>query len=201
MIELVVRARNAPVDADRFLAAIGAGEGVEYLADILRHSLFVSQGHRDDVVLSLILEKSADFSRLLRIEGAQLGSLADLHEAAILALLAEALRYGQGLDKNTTTTAPSGIEVSAVSFEQYVKGLALLPQPVYALDPDGADIRELPALEDVVFVMTDHTPMPKNTHKSMARQGVSKVSLGPRMLHTAQCVSILLNERDRRSPI
>ena len=64
MIEFIVRARSAPVEADRFLASIGTGVGVEYLADIVRHAMFISQGHRSDACLSLVLEKSADFSRV-----------------------------------------------------------------------------------------------------------------------------------------
>ncbi|MGV0033836.1 MAG: hypothetical protein ACNYPE_02355 [Candidatus Azotimanducaceae bacterium WSBS_2022_MAG_OTU7] len=65
MIEFIVRARAAPVAADRFLEAIGTGAGVEYLADIVRHAIFVSQGHREDTKITLVLEKSQFFSRVV----------------------------------------------------------------------------------------------------------------------------------------
>ena len=48
--------------------------------------------------------------------------------------------------------------------------------PVYLLSKSGADIRELDIDQSCVFVMTDHTPMPKKTFSSMARQGVVKVA-------------------------
>ena len=53
-----------------FRAAKGAG--LEYLADIVRHGLFVSQGHRDDVSVALVLEKSRDYSRVVELQGAPL---------------------------------------------------------------------------------------------------------------------------------
>ena len=84
-----------------------------------------------------------------------------------------------------------------MSFEHLVKSRAE-EQLVYVLDTSGQDIRSEQLPEDVVFVMTDHTPMPKNTYKSMARQGVRKLSLGPIMLHAAQCVTIIHNELDRQ---
>lgn len=196
MIEFIIRARATPTNADSFLGLIGQGRGVEYLADIVRHALFVSQGHRDDVLVSLVPEKSADYSRVVTFSGGQLGSLADMHERALLEAIAGALRAGAALGKHETVMDARGVSVTAKSFEQLVRERTQQTQ-VYLLDPEGEDIRALKPAEPVVFVMTDHTPMPKNTRKSMRRQGVKEVSLGPRMLHTAQCVSILLNELDR----
>lgn len=199
MNEFIVRARSTPVDADRFLAQIGQGDGIEYLADIVRHCLFVSQGHRDDVILNLVLEKSQDYSRIVSISGETLGSLADIHEKSLLEAIADALRASDRLGKHESTTDARGIRVTAKSFEQMVREKAE-ETTVFLLDPEGADVRSNDVsdqLESAVFVMTDHTPMPKNTFKSMQRQGVQKLSLGPRMLHTAQCLSILLNELDR----
>ena len=197
MIEFIVRARSAPVEADRFLASIGTGVGVEYLADIVRHAMFISQGHRSDACLSLVLEKSADFSRVLRISGSDLGSLPDLHEMSLLRAIADALRSASTLGKDESITDSRGIEVTAVSFEHLVKARTESHQ-VLLMDADGADLREAELAQDVVFVLTEHTPMPKNTFKSMARQGVQKISVGPVMLHTAQCISLVLNEIDRR---
>lgn len=199
MNEFIVRARAAAVDADSFLAQIGQGLGVEYLSDILRHALFVSQGHREDVTVSLVLEKSQDFSRVVSVSGDCLGSLDNIHEMAMLEAIAGALREAAKLSKHETCTDNRGISVTAKSFEQRVRESAEAGT-VFLLDPDGEDIRSKEVsgeLSEAVFVMTDHIPMPKNTFKSMQRQGVRKVSLGPRMLHTAQCVSILLNELDR----
>ena len=197
MIEFIVRARSAPVAADRFLEAIGTGVGVEYLADIVRHAIFVSQGHRKDTKATLVLEKSQFYSRVVELDGSILGSLPDLHERALLQVISDALRAAASLEKNESVCDGRGIKVTAMSFEQLVKSRAE-EQVVYVLDTSGQDIRSEQFPEDVVFVMTDHTPMPKNTYKSMARQGVRKLSLGPLMLHAAQCVTIIHNELDRQ---
>jgi tRNA (pseudouridine54-N1)-methyltransferase len=197
LIEFIVRARSAPVAADRFLDAIGTGVGVEYLADIVRHAIFVSQGHREDTKVTLVLEKSQFYSRVVELDGAILGSLPDLHERAFLQVISDALRVAASLEKNESVCDERGIRVTATSFEQLVKSRAE-EQVVYVLESSGQDIRSEQFPEDVVFVMTDHTPMPKNSYKSMARQGVRKLSLGPLMLHAAQCVTIIHNELDRQ---
>ena len=197
MTLFVVRARAAPVDPDAFRAAIGRGVGVEYLAEIIRHALFISQGHRSEVTLQLVLEKSADYSRVLTIKGSALGAVSDLHEEALLALIVDALTAARGLGREERVTDARGVEIQAISFESLVKSLAGT-HPVHVLTPDGEDIRGLTITGDPVFVMTDHTPMPKNTYKSMARQGVKPVSVGPKMLHAAQCITLINNELDRR---
>lgn len=196
-MEFVVRARAAPVDPERFRSAIGQGLGVEYLAGIIRQALFVAQDHRDNVTLNLVLEKSQDFSRCLRIAGDTLGSVDNLHENALLNVIIEALAAGAGLAKDASATDSRGIEIMAISFETLVKRFAI-ERPTFVLAPGGEDIREAEVTSDAVFVMTDHTPMPKNTYKSMARQGVLPLSLGPKMLHADQCITIIHNELDRR---
>jgi tRNA pseudouridine-54 N-methylase len=146
-----------------------------------------------------VLEKSQFFSRVVELDGSILGSLPDLHEKALLQVISDALRVAGSLEKNQTVLDDRGIRITAMSFEQLVKSRAE-EQVVYVLDTGGEDIRSEQIPEDAVFVMTDHTPMPKNTYKSMARQGVRKLSLGPLMLHAAQCVTIIHNELDRSPP-
>lgn len=196
MVEFIVRARGTPADPDRFRASIGAGQGVEYLADIIRSSLFISQGHRDDTILHLVLEKSADYSRVVTLDGARLGSVEGLHERDLLGLVAMALDAGRTLGKEQAATTPVGLEVKAQSFERLVKSKAA-SLPVYLLDRKGQDVRDIHLGRSVAFVMTDHTPMPKKSFNSMSRQGVEKLSVGPVMLHAAQCISVLHNELDR----
>ena len=170
---------------------------MEYLADIVRHGIFVSQGHREATKVTLVLEKSQFYSRVVQLDGSILGSLPDLHERALLEVISDALIAASSLEKNESVYDGRGIQVTAMSFEQLVK-LRAEAQRVYVLDTSGQDIRNEQFPEDVVFVMTDHTPMPKNTYKSMARQGVRKLSLGTVVLHAAQCVTIIHNELDRQ---
>lgn len=197
MVEFIVRARAAPVDPDTFRSAIGRGQGVEYLADITKAALLVSKGHREDVVLHLVLEKSRDFSRIISIAGDHLGSLPDLQESSLLDLVVSSLQAGRALGKDDSVTTEKGVFVSASSFEKLVKEKSAVAN-VFLMDAEGEDIRTTDLQSDSVFVLTDHTPMPRNTFRSMARQGVKPVSLGPVTLHASQCISIVLNEIDRR---
>ena len=196
MREFVVRAGRAPVDFDRFLAGVGTGAHVEYIAHIIVNSLFISKNHRQDTSLTLVLEDSADFSRALTMHGNSLGSLAGLTEKALLYTCASALRVAGTLDKEASVTCENGIVVKAISFEHLVKEKAATHK-IYMLDRKGDDIREIEMSDDPVFLLTDHIPMPKKTFNSLARQGAIKMSLGPTMLHASQCISVIHNELDR----
>ena len=196
MREFIVRARKAPVDADKFLAAVGSGAHVEYLAQMIVNALFIAKGHRRDTTLTLVLEDSADYSRALIMQGSSLGSLSGMNESALLNTCATALRAGRTLGKETSLVCDDGIVVTAISFEHLVKEKAL-HQEVYMLDVKGVDIRDTSFSDNAVFLLTDHIPMPKKTFNSLARQGVMKLSVGPVMLHASQCISVIHNELDR----
>jgi tRNA (pseudouridine54-N1)-methyltransferase len=99
--------------------------------------------------------------------------------------------------KETSVVASNGVIVETISFEHLVKREAS-QRAVYVLDKKGEDLRHIDLPLDGTFVLTDHIPMPKKTFKSMLRQGVKKISLGPRMLHASQCITLINNEYDRR---
>lgn len=197
MPEFVIRAHGASTDPQRFLASVGEGAHVEYLAQIIISTLMISKGHRDDTILHLVLEESADYSRCITLDGAHLGHLGGTTEAALLALIAAALGRAQGLAKEAQCVTPEGVRVQAISFERLVKHLQASHQ-VYLLDRRGEDIRSVQMAVDAVFVMTDHIPLPRKIGKSLIRQGAKAVSLGPVMLQASQCVNIVQNELDRR---
>ena len=192
MPEFIIRAQKAPVQPSRFLA----DQDVAYLAQMVVTSLFVSQGHRKDAALTLVLEKSPDFSRALTLDGSSLGSLANLHEVAVLTALAESLAAAAGLGKEASIIDSQGVRVQAISFERLLK-TRLDSRPCYLLDPAGQDIRATTLDPASVFVMTDQVPMPNKIRKSLVRQGCRPLSLGPLMLHTAQCITLIHNELDR----
>ena len=71
---------------------------------------------------------------------------------------------------------------------------------IYLLDKKGKDIRsiEFEEEEKSVFVLSDHLPMPKNSIKVLERRGLTKISLGRKMLFASQCVVLVHNELDRK---
>lgn len=195
--EFIIRARKAPVDAEKFLRSVGKGAHVEYLAQMMINALFISRGHRENTVLTLVMEDSPDFSRAVTIAGDTLGSLQGMNEDALLQTCAAVLRAGKELGKEQSTVCDNGISVTAISFERLVREKAQ-NRSVYLLDRKGSDIRDTVVAQDSVFLLTDHIPMPKKTFNSLARQGVLKLSLGPVMLHASQCITLIHNELDRR---
>jgi tRNA (pseudouridine54-N1)-methyltransferase len=159
--------------------------------------LFISKGHRRDTKLTLVLEDSSDFSRAVCLQGDSMGSLFDQTESGMLRVIAESLEAASGLSKEASVRLTNGIEVQAISFEHLVK-VRLESHPVYLLDKKGEDIRSAALADDAVFLLTDHIPMPRKTFKSLRRQGVCNLSLGPVMLHASQCVVVIQNEYDRQ---
>ncbi|MEX0942247.1 MAG: hypothetical protein WD002_06840 [Pseudomonadales bacterium] len=197
MSEYIVRAHGAPTDPAQLLAGVGSGAHVEYLAQIIVNTLFIAKGHRDDVTLTLVLEKSGDYSRALSIPGDAFGSLGGLNESSLLEVIADSLLEGRHLAKEATVTTSLGIRVAATSFEHIARD-RLAAGKVYLLDRKGQDVRALEVTGDAVFLLTDHIPMPRKLGKSLVRQGAIRVSLGPVMLHASQCVAVVQNELDRR---
>lgn len=200
MREFVVKARKAPVDADRFLGAVGSGPRVEFLARIMADALLISKGHRDDTRLTLVLEDSPDYSRSVIFDGSMLGELAGTDESGLLLTCASALRDATGMGRDESICCDNGIMVRTISFEHLVKE-KLGTGAVYVLDRKGKDIRDLAWQTDPVFVLTDHIPMPRKTRKSLTRLGMIEISLGPVMLHASQCISLIHNELDRHGVV
>lgn len=196
MREFLVRARRAPTDPGRFLKSVGREPHVEYLAQIVLNGLFVSQDHRDDTVIHLALEGSSDFPKLVTLNGSTLGSLAGLHETALLKTLARALSAGTDLGKEETCNVDQGISITAISFEHFLKKRTDLP--IYVLHRKGQDVRKVKLQADSMFIMTDHIPMPKKSFNTLNRLGVERICLGPTLLHASQCVTLLHNELDRQ---
>jgi len=194
--EYIIRARKAPTDPKKFLGAIGAGSHVEYLAQIVVNTLFVSKGHRSDTTLTLVLEDAKDYSKAITLDGASLGSIPDMSESGILLTISNCLKSAIALEKEECISLDNGIEVQAISFEHLVK-VRLETRSVFLLDKKADDIRDCTLPDDAVFLLTDHIPMPRKTFKSLRRQGVQNVSLGPVMLHASQCVVLIQNEYDR----
>ncbi len=200
MREFVIKARKAPVDAGRFLKSVGTGAKVEYLAQILTDALLVSNSHRDETVLTLVLENSPDYSRSLVFDGRVLGEFAGTDQAGWLETCAAALRAAAGLGRDEAITCENGVVVRTVSFEHLVKE-KLAQGSVYLLDRGGDDIRDSCMPVHPVFLLTDQIPMPRKTGKFLLRLGVDRLSLGPVMLHASQCITLIHNELDRRAVV
>ena len=194
----VIRARAASTDPKTFLDGVGDDAHSEILAHVLMNAIFTAQSHRDDVAVYLVLESTNDFSRTIRFESSLLTNIGGFHEAALIRLIADALKYSVGMKKEEHRQVAAGLCVETTSFEKIVQRLAE-EYTLYLLDKKGGDIRDEPLTGNVCFILTDHIPMPKKSWNSLKRLGTNKISLGPKMLFASQCVVLIQNELDRRN--
>jgi tRNA (pseudouridine54-N1)-methyltransferase len=195
----VLRARSAPTRSQDLLDAVGADSHTEILAHALMNAIFVAQSHRADVVVHLVLENSADYSRTISCSSNEMSGIGGFHEQALLAKVANALDVSIGMGKEESRPVEAGIGVRTVSFEKLLQELAQ-DYPLYVMDRKGAPLRGKTLAGSACFVLTDHLPMPKNSLKGLERLGAAKLSLGPKMLFASQCILLIHNELDHATP-
>ena len=197
MRTFVLRARAAPTDSQRLLAAVGQDAHPEILAHTLMNAIFVAQSHRPDVVVYLVLESTQDFSRTIRFEANAMHALGGFDERSLLGKVAQALDASRGMGKDETRPVESGVSVRTVSFERLVQELAADHQ-LFVMDRKGTPIGEQDFSGHPCFLLTDHIPMPKNTFHTLERLGAKKITLGRTMLFASQCVVLIHHALDQR---
>ena len=197
MRTFVLRARAAPTDSKKLLAAVGQDAHPEILAHTLMNAIFVAQSHRADVVVYLVLESTDDFSRTLRFEANAMHDIGGFNESALLGKVAKALDASRRMGKDETRPVESGVTVRTIAFEKLVVELAADHQ-LFVMDPKGTSIREQVFQGKPCFLLTDHIPMPKNTFHTLDRLGTKKIALGKKMLFASQCIVLINHELDQR---
>ena len=197
MRTFVLRARAAPTDSQKLLAGVGQEAHTEILAHTLMNAIFVAQSHRADVVVYLVLESTADYSRTVRFEAAAMHAIGGFDERALLGKVAAALEASRGMGKEESRPVESGVTVRTISFEKLVQELAT-DHPLFVMDPKGTSIREQAFGDNPCFLLTDHIPMPKNTFHTLDRLGTKRISLGRKMLFASQCVVLIHHALDER---
>ena len=197
MRTFVLRARAAPTDSRKLLASVGTEAHAEILAHTLMNAVFVAQSHRAGVVVYLVLESTADYSRTIRFEPDAMHDIGGFDERALLGKIAQALDASAGMGKDETRPVQPGVTVRTTSFERLVQELAV-DHRLFVMDRKGTPIREQAFDGDPCFLLTDHIPMPKNTFHTLDRLGAGKLSLGSKMLFASQCVVLIHHELDWR---
>jgi tRNA (pseudouridine54-N1)-methyltransferase len=193
----VLRARSAPTDSQEFLDAVGKEAHTEILAHTLMNAIFVAQSHRPDVVVHLVLERTADYSRTVTFSSNDIRDIGGFHEQALLGKIARALDASRGMGKEESRPVESGIAVRTISFEKLVQELAA-DHPLFVMDKKGTPMRGKTIAGAPCFILTDHLPMPKNSLSTLERLRGEKVSLGSKMLFASQCVLLIHHELDHR---
>lgn len=197
MRTFVLRARAAPTESHKLLAAVGAEAHPEILAHALMNAIFVAKSHRADVRLYLVLESTQDFSRTIRFDANAMQDIGGFDERALLGKIAKALDASKRMAKDDVRPVESGVSVRTLSFERLLQELAEDHQ-LFVMDRQGTAIREQVFAKNPCFLLTDHIPMPTKTFHSLDRMGAIRISLGSTMLFASQCIVLIHHELDQR---
>ncbi len=196
MRTFVIRARKGTVDPEKIMSQVGSSEHVEIIAHTLVNAFYISNGMRMDVNVYVILDSAPDFPRTLKFSSHKGLSFPGFHERAILDVIASILARGKHITKDAQLTIEPGIDLFGFGFDVLMKKLQE-HHPLYLLDKKGDDIRSVSLKPEGVFVLSDHLSLPKNSIKTLEKRGLTKISLGRKMLFASQCVVLIHNELDR----
>lgn len=195
MRTFIIKSRQGSTRWDRIRSQVGERGHFEVVAHSVMNAFFYSNGFREDVEVSIVLDSSEDFPRTIKLSSSEGLSLAGFHEDAVITLVEKTLKDTQGLKKDETRQVAPGVQISGFGFEKLIQSL-LEAHTIYLLDPKGENIRTAKLEDNAVFVLSDHLTMPKNIVKSLKRRGIKTISLGKRMLFASQCVVLINYELD-----
>ena len=180
------------VTGDFSLNDLTGGSGrLDVLLRCVNSAFFLSHGIRDDTELFLVLKGEPDPPKTLRMVGSELRGL-NPDERSAAGLLKKAL--GMKLPKGLEKRASDGIYISRRDLGNLVEHIG--KENIYYLHEDGGDVRDLELPEGGIFVLGDDIGLEKEDGKFLL--GCKKISLGPEVLHSHHCITLLHNELDRR---
>lgn len=194
MKRFVVVGHKAATSGDFKLDDMAGGAGrLDILLRCINSALFLSHGIRRDTEILLVLQGEPDPPRTIRINGSEVRYL-NPDERSTGALLRNALL--KKLDSEEIRSSP-GIYISRRSFEQVLDDLAPVSRLIY-LKEDGTDVRQQQLDGDLTFVLSDHQDLTESEETKLVARSPLTVTLGPLSYHADHCITIMLNELDRR---
>jgi tRNA (pseudouridine54-N1)-methyltransferase len=194
MKRFVVVGHKAATSGDFKLEDMAGGAGrLDILLRCINSALFLSHGIRRDTEIFLVLQGEPDAPRTIRINGSEVRYL-NPDERSTGALVRNALL--KKLDHEELRSSP-GIYISRRSFEQVLDDLAPVSRIIY-LKEDGQDVRQQELDGDLTFVISDHQDLREEEEAKLLAHRPATITLGPISYHADHCITIMLNELDRR---
>lgn len=194
MRRFVVVGHKAATSGDFKLDDMAGGAGrLDILLRCINSALFLSHGIRRDTEIVLVLQGEPDPPRTIRINGSEVRYL-NPDERSTGALVRNALV--KKLDGEEMRSSP-GIYISRRSFKQVIDELAPVSRLIY-LKEDGQDVRQQEMDGDLTFIVSDHQDLREDEEAELLSHSPLTVTLGPHSYHADHCITIMLNELDRR---
>ena len=178
----------------------GSSGRIDVLCRSVNSAFLLSHGIRRDIQLHLILRGKGDPPKILTLDGGHLKHL-NPDERSTAALIKIALKEGLGLDSGDIRRSTPGITIRRGDLYDLIEEGGF--DPIIYLQEASRDIRGIESEieewldKDPLFVLGDHTGLNRADEKLLDDLGASRISVGPRVLHTDHCIILLLNEIDR----
>ena len=195
MITFVVKGSKARTAPDFLLKDLpGSGGRMDLLCRCLTSSLLLSHGIRTDVEVVLCLAGPPSPPRTITVRGDAVRHLSPDERSTAILLQKALAAYRAG----ETVESTPGITISDIPFAEVVARNA---KRLVVLDEGGADIRDVEHVPaDACFVLGDHLGFTDEEQALLADAPLT-VTVSPKVLHASQCISLVLNECDRRGII
>lgn len=180
MRRFVILGHGVPLDGDFSLNDLPGGAGrIDVLCRAIGSSLFVSHEIRRDVETILSLRNAVQ----IRIQGDTVKRL-NPDERSTAALLKRALA---ALNEEEVMSTP-GIFVSRRTLSETIDRLYQLEAAPIVLHETGSCAQAFAFPRDPAFILSDHEEFTDTDLESL--DDLPRISLGPRSLHTSQCITI-----------
>ena len=170
---------------------------LDALLHCLRAALLVSNGLRRDVLVYLVLRGGEQAPRVLRVDG-QSAKFLRPDERSLAVLVQKALASSQlSVVSCQFREVRPGLSVCQGDLEEVLADVGAVPR--YLLEEGGTEVREQAfAGDDAVFFIGDQLGFDPATLARLTELGCTRLSVGPISLHSADVVTLLSNELDRR---
>ncbi len=187
MRRFVILGHKVPVSGEFTLNDLpGSGGRLDVLCRAVGASLFVSHGIRRDVEAVLLIQDTVQ----IRIVGDRVRRL-NPDERSTAALLQQALRQAGSEE----VEASPGIFVSQRALSGALDRLDQVGAHPILLHEDGDPFDPAAMPADPAFILSDHVDFTDDELKTMDE--LPRASLGPKTLHTSQCITIVHYLLDR----
>ena len=196
MNRFVILGHQAVTTGDFSLDDLGGRAGwLDTLTRCVATAFQLSYGIRKESDVYLVLMGGKDAPKTVRFYGKELRVLAT-NERSISGLIRAALtRNPEG---RSWIRSAQGIYVSRLSFEQDLSMLSKKGCEFIYLTEGGTDVREFDFPEEPCFILGDNVDPSEKEQQLMSQYSAKKMSVGPRSYHADHCVTMILNELDRR---
>ena len=191
----IVLGHRAYTTGDFKLDDICGGAGrLDILVRCVKSAFFLSRDLRKDSEIYLVLEGGTDAPKTVRFYGPDMKYL-NPDERSTASLIRNALL--KKLDGKNEIRSSPGVYISRRSFEDVMKDLSDKCRFIY-LREDGEDVREYEFPEEPCYILGDDRDPTKEEERIMSEYPYDKINLGPVSYHANHCMTIVLNEMDRR---